>query len=441
MAVILRSDTAYQGAIADLPPVTAPMPGDAALYGDFVQDLYITQAYRGADYSKVLDTAGVRRRYLRNAAGDVFLAAAASPRPSYDASGRRNGFLVEGENQNHLALAQRADPSQAEAQGVTFAKAGAAAEAFNQWWDVTGTGTTGHNLVFGTEVSISSGNMMCFALEVQHVNHRYVQLSSGAAEDATDYANFDLVERKVTATGAGVSSAYIVPTLKGMTLVVQYYDTIAGTERPTLSLVSSGTVAKQPANTAATTTVRIRLAKLRYLPTSGAQAAPLSPLPTTGTTEPDQIIPLATLVPTTGNWAFLMQGTTSPWINKLGATIFTAGASASAGLMIRFEGASLGLYSVAGGVNTLVHDFGVAYAPGMPLTVAVAREGNIFRAAVAGGKDYEGDLTAALANAAPRPFGNHFATTRAWDGFMTRLIGWNAARSRAQLLALVQDYA
>lgn len=441
MAVVLRSNMPYRGAIADLPPINAPLPIDAAFYGDTVNDLYITPGLRGSDPAAIFDFSAMRERYLRNAAGGYTLAAAgASGRSEYDATGQRIGMLVEGSNGQAIVAAQRQDLTQGTATGLTVTGGAVPANAWDRWFALTPTGDAAHDLALSSGTAIGANNRRTFAIELKTAGHRYVQLSSGTGGDATDYANFDLQTKTVTAQGAGAMYAAVLPTQEGAICYIQYQFATSVVDTPTVSIIASGTAGKQATAAAASVgAISARLPKLQSKSAGDApRVPPQSPRPGATASVMADRLNLATGLRTT-DFTILLRARNAPWVNAFTPALFALGVGQSSadGVSVRvFTGGTVGIVSRTGGVATVVTTFAATLPAGATTVMAFAKAGNTLRVAL-GSETYQGDIPS-IAGTHPFILSSP-VETEGFDGHLQRIVGWSHGKTLAELQALVAE--
>lgn len=441
MAVILRSNMPYRGNITDLPPMNAPMPADAAFYGDFLNDLYITQETRGADPTSIFTFAGMRERYLRNASGGyTMVAGGVAGRPEYDPSGNRLGMLVESANTQFIAPAQRQDLTQANASGVTVAAGAATVPAWDRWYTLTPSGDAAHDLALASSESIGANFRRTFAIELKTAGHRYVQLSSGTAGEATDYANFDLQTKTVTAQGGGATFAGVIPTAEGAICYIQYTSAIAGTETPTVSIVADGSAGKQATAAAASVgAISARLPKLRRANDTPSRTPARSPMPgATNTVLTDRLNLQPSVL--TSDFTLLVRARNPEWVNAFTPTLFSLAAAQTSGtgasLRIDTSG-ELALVTRTSGTAAVAWDTPSALPAGGITTFAFAKQGNVLRVALGTGESYEGTLTQ-IEGAQPFILSSP-VESEGFDGHLQKIIGWSHGKALPELQSLVTE--
>ncbi|MBD9528660.1 hypothetical protein [Paracoccus sp. PAR01] len=439
MSVVLRSNMPYRGALADLPPLNAPMPADAAWYADFLNDLFITTAVRGTDPTQMFNFSAMRERYLRNAAGGYTLAAAAAAvRSEYNASGQKLGLLVEGGSNQLLPAAMRTDLSQATATGLAVATGAAPDQVWDRWYSLTPTGDAGHDLRFASEAAVAASHRRTFAIELKSAGHRFVQLSSGMPGEATDFANFDVVNKLVTLNGGGVTFAGVLPTAEGCICYIQYSSAIAGIEAPTVSLIASAASARQEAAAAsALGPVQARLPKL-WTNATMTRVAPRSPLPVNASVLSDRLNLAAPFIVT--DYTIALRARCSPWLNTWQPVLFAlaSGQSATTGVSLRATTAgNLALVSRVSNTISVLHEFSRVLQPSEIVTAAfsVASDGTL--RLVMGSETYEGMVPQAVG---AQPFVlSSPVEMEAFDGHLQRAIGWTHAKTIAQMQALLSE--
>lgn len=439
MAVILRSNMPYRGALSDLPPINAPMPADAAFYADFLADLFITPTTRGADPAGIFTFAGMRERYLRNAAGGYTLAAgAAAARPEYGPTGQRLGMLVEGANAQIIAPAQRQDLTQGAASGLAVAAGAATTNAWDRWYTLTPSGDAAHDLALASSASLSSGFRRTFSIELKTAGHRYVQLSSGTPGEATDYANFDLVTKTVTAQGAGATFAGVLPTAEGAVCYIQYSSAITGVEAPTVSIIATGTAGKQATAAAATVgAVSARLPKMRSANDTPGRTPPRSPMPGATSSVLTDRLNLQPAV-LTADFTMLIRARNPEWVNAFTPTLFSLGAAQTSGTgaSLRIDSSGeIALVTRTSGTVAVAWDTPATLPAGGTFIFAFAKAGNTLRIALPGGQTYEGTLTQ-IEGAQPFVLSSP-VEGEGFDGHLQRAIGWSHGKTLAELQALV----
>ena len=441
MAVVLRSNMPYRGNLADLPPINAPMPVDAAFYGDFLSGLFITQAARGADPATIFTFAGMRERYVRNAAGGYYLAAAGSAsRVGYGPTGQPLGMLVEAANTQLIAPAQRTDLTQGVGTGLSVVAGAATTNAWDRWFTLTPSGDAAHDLALASSASIGANFRRAFAIELKTAGHRYVQLSSGTPGEATDYANFDLQTKTVTFRAAGASFAGIIPTAEGAICYIQYTSAIAGVEAPTVSIIADGAAGKQAAAAAASVgPVLARLPKLRSANDTPARTPPRSPMPGTANTVLTDRLNLQPAV-LTSDFTMLVRARNPEWVNAFTPTLFSLGAAQTSGtgasLRVDTSG-EIALVTRTSGASAVAWDASAVLPPGAITTFAFAKQGNVLRIALPNGESYEGTLTQ-IEGAQPFILSSP-VESEGFDGHLQRIIGWSHGKTLAQLQALVAE--
>lgn len=437
MAVVFRSNMPYRGNLADLPPINAPMPADAAFYADFMNDLFITANARGAEPASVFDYANMRERYTRNPSGGYTLAAAGASgnRVGHDATGQRLGILIEGRNDQSITAAQRMDLTQALATGLTVAAGTATTNAWDRWYTLTPSGTATHDLAFASSASVPSTHRLTFGIEVRSGGHRYIQLSSGTSGEATDYANFDLQTMTVTAQGTGANYAGIVPTVEGAILYIQYGRATAAVENPTVSLIADGAAAKQAA-AASVGSVSVRLPKLRTNSSSPARIPLGSPMPVADSVLSDRLNLRASLL--TEDFTILVRARNPAWLNAYTPTLFSLAAGQSSATGVSLRVATSGTLIVQTRNPSVVErTFAAQLAPNAITTFAFAKQGNVLRIALPNGESYEATLTQ-IAGAQPFVLSSP-VESEGFDGHLQRIIGWSHGKTLAQLQALVAE--
>lgn len=439
MAVIFKSDAPYRGDITELPPINAPMPSDAAFYGDFLKDLYITPTKRGVDPTSIFTFAGMRERYLRNATGGYTMVAAdGAGRSEFDASGKRLGMLVESANAQMIAPAQRQDLAQGTATGLTVAAGATTVPTWDRWFTLTPTGDVAHDLALASSEPIGANYRRVFAIEVKSSGHRYVQLSSGTPGEATDYANFDLQTKTVTAQGAGATFAGVIPTVEGCICYIQYTSAIAGVEAPTLSVIASGTAGKQAtASGASVGAVSVRLPKLRRANDTPARTPPRSPMPgTTNTVLTDRLNLQPSVL--TSDFTILVRARSSDWVNPFTPTLFSLAVAQTSGtgVSLRIDtSGELALVTRTSGTAAVAWDTSATLPAGGTTTFAFAKQGNVLRIALGTGEIYEGTLTQ-IEGAQPFILSSP-VESEGFDGHLQKLVGWAHGKSLLDMQVLV----
>ncbi|MBD9528370.1 hypothetical protein [Paracoccus sp. PAR01] len=440
MAVILRSNMPYRGAIADLPPINAPMPADAALYADFLNDLHITAAYRGTEPAQIFDFSGMRERFLRNVDGGYAQAAAgAAGRVEYNAAGQRLGMLLEGSQSQLITAAQRLDLTQAAASGVAVAAGALPTNLWDRWYTLTPSGDAAHDLAFASTASLAANTRRGFAIELKTAGHRYVQLSSGAAGDADDYANFDLQTKAVVSQGPGIVFAAVLPTVDGAICYIQYQSATAAVETPTVSIIATPTSGKQAAATAVSVgAVAARLPKLKTR-NSGetARVPPLSPLFNADSVLGDRFNLNGGMQ--SSDFTFLVRARNSPWVNSFTPTLFGlfVGQAIGTGAALRVgSSGALVLVTRTSGTVAAVQTLAATLPADGITTFAFSKTGNVLRFAI-GSETYEGELPQ-IAGTQPFILSSP-VDLEGFDGHLQRIIGWSHGKTLAQLQTLLAE--
>lgn len=237
-------------------------------------------------------------------AGNYQLAASDTPRFDFDPQTLRlRGLLIEQQMTNNVTRSEATNGTAGTNAAAPSTIFGVAARRF------TGNGAAATHFASADSITQTSGTLYTISAYVRYVNAQFIQLATAlGASAATVYANFDLVNGTVTATG-GTASSRITACGGGIFRCEITYTasaTVAGAPVE-IYLCSTGTDARAPSNSLATSFDFIGMQH---------EAAPIATsfIQTTGTAQTR----LADQVTLTGT-------NFSAWYNQAGGTLRVKG--------------------------------------------------------------------------------------------------------------------
>lgn len=205
MSLNLKSNVAYQGNTADLPPVTAPMPADGLLFADFINGLYISNIDNMFYKNKLPGTAMAFGRpsiaSVINEYGGLQYAQEGVPRiDRHPVTKKVLGFRVENSTTNQAINALDLTAASYTAAGMTVSAPS------NGWCTLTESNANEVHTLTDTQSQIDTTLYNAISAYAKYISAQYLQIQVVGA-GAQAFANFDIRNRKVTRMGQLAVSA------------------------------------------------------------------------------------------------------------------------------------------------------------------------------------------------------------------------------------------
>ncbi|MEK9030481.1 hypothetical protein P2R65_17845 [Escherichia coli] len=199
MSLKTVSNMPYLGDIADLPPLTAPMPNGGVYYGDFVSGMYINNVpvpfHKNKLYATVLSFSRNSLASLVNASGALDYAAVNTPRFDHHPVTLENiGVRVENSTTNYALSATDQTGENYIPTGLTVSSPS------NGWCTLTESTANEVHTLLDNQSQIDSSLYNAISVLAKAGSAQFMQIQVlGAGAQA--FANFDLRNQKVTKMG------------------------------------------------------------------------------------------------------------------------------------------------------------------------------------------------------------------------------------------------
>ena len=433
MALTLKSNSAYSGDILALPYAQAPLPRGAQYYVDFVDPVSVVKDRGVARLAGNAATLSADAAVLRGKGGGFSrIDANALDRFRYSLDGSRNLGLSMAHDLDRNTVLWDGAALTASAGAITIAEAG---DDYNRWYGLTGDGTNDvHGVTWAWSAPSAGPRLVLVEVARPATNATaYVRLRIAGT---TAHAVYDLTAG-VCRTG-GAASASMHATARGYLLAL-YVSAGATAGSAMLSLVGDYEAATEASAEALSTAVMFRAFKVQgygntsapvsfadWLPKGSAVVAAAPALTLLSTT-------LATNQPFTA--LARLRTNASPYQTLAGlasvGTIHVRWSTSDPRLFVLNGSTVLGYIDHLYRPDTVLHL--MHRYDGANLTVGLA-VGD-----VAGGITFKTfQVTVALTSASSVVYGN---TSNAFGGQLQKLVGWQAAKTDAEVAAFMKSLA
>ena len=224
MAIEIKSNSEYKGALSDLPGVNAPMPDIASLYLDFKSGLYIAknistgQIFRTTLISDVLSFSRVSTKSVVGPYGVLQTVENGKPAIDYDpVTKKRRGITIHTSSSNKATYSEDFSQTAWSKTGCSITGNSANSPDGNNSATLLteGTGNTLHTLEEVKATPTTVGQVHTFSVFVKKGTSKFVQLYAIPSSSSNTYANFDLENGVVTKFSANLKQAAIVAAPSG----------------------------------------------------------------------------------------------------------------------------------------------------------------------------------------------------------------------------------
>ncbi|HIE3043531.1 TPA: hypothetical protein ACXLLI_002361 [Klebsiella variicola] len=205
MSLKTVSNMIYQGDIADLPPLTAPMPANGLYYADFINGVYISNVGNVFYKNKLFGTAMAFSRpsiaSVINEYGGLQYAQEGVPRTDrHPVTKKILGFRVENSTTNQAINAVDMTTAAYTAAGLSVSAPS------NGWCTLTESSMNELHVLTDTQSQIDTALYNAVSVYAKYISAQYLQIQVVGA-GAQAFANFDVRNRKVTRMGQLAVSA------------------------------------------------------------------------------------------------------------------------------------------------------------------------------------------------------------------------------------------
>lgn len=199
MSLKTVSNMVYQGDIADLPPLTAPMPGGGVYYADLVNGLFVSKPdlnfSKNRNYATAISFTRTTLASFVSAAGNLEYAAVNTPRiDRHPATRKILGMRVENSATNYALNALDQTAANYVSSGLTVSAPAAG------WCTLTESTLNEAHMLMDNQSTIDPTLYNVVSLFAKAGSAQYLQIQVlGAGAQA--FANFDVRNQKVTKMG------------------------------------------------------------------------------------------------------------------------------------------------------------------------------------------------------------------------------------------------
>ena len=429
MALQLISDAPFVGR-NPIPP-RAPLPADAAAYVDFTTGLHMTQAAAETGDTSSIALAPVssttlgyfydQQGVIQRSQGNRWL------RREFDAlTGMPLGMRVDGPFTQRVVSAQRQVLTNGAAVGAIVAPAGAAPEAYQQWYSVAPLGAGEASLTFDTVAIATAGTFLYINVDVRAggivqvgsagSGHANFNVRTGAIQ-AFDGARAQIIQRP-----GGAMTLHVRATVPagGLENCAIYAASVAAMDTPKRGASGSGFEVISPRMFTGSGS-QLPLAALWPETTSDTHAAEGVQPNYPGWSQSADFSVIATI--RAGN------------LPQSNASLFTLN-TGSTGVDLRLILAgTFGLLNRAGG--GLLWDSGVRFVPGSLYRLGISRASGRL-SVVLNGVGFE--TTTPTINGILRLATNSNTSLFHWSGHIEKTVFWADGRPQARLLQMMETW-
>ncbi|HDY9268937.1 TPA: hypothetical protein RRJ31_000330 [Klebsiella pneumoniae] len=199
MSLKTVSNMIYQGDIADLPPLTAPMPRGGVYYADLVNSLFVSKPdsnfSKNRNYATAISFTRTTLASFISAAGNLEYAAINTPRiDRHPATRKILGMRVENSSTNYALNALDQTASNYTASGLSVSAPS------NGWCTLTESSANEVHVLMDNQSTIDAALYNAVSVFAKAGTAQYLQIQVlGAGAQA--FANFDVRNQKVTKMG------------------------------------------------------------------------------------------------------------------------------------------------------------------------------------------------------------------------------------------------